>query len=234
MPALDEGEYKIMARLIAQFIDNGIMLVAAAVLLRFYFKPEATRLYRKKWIPFACAFMILYSLVELGLAYREHLQSRLPTRQELEKTILANNTVADSDLRYTSPYGYSILIPRGYAYTEFDSGPFSLTAIKGTSGLVVARHACRGALGKIVAETCGYLKQKNPTYAFSHQQSITIGGTPAIRTNVAVTKENGPVEGFILYFKTGNNLFQVMITCAAADFSDNKTAFESIIESLTL
>lgn len=223
-----------MARLIAQFIDNGIMLVAAAVLLRFYFKPEATRLYRKKWIPFACAFMILYSLVEIGLAYRENLQSRLPTRQELEKTILANNTVADADLRYTSPHGYSILIPRGYAYTEFGSDPFSLTAIKGTSGLVVARQACPDALGKIVAETCGYLKQKNPTYTFTGQQSITIGGTPAIRTNVAVTKENGPVEGFILYFKKGSNLFQVMLTCAAAEFSDNKSQFESIIESLTL
>jgi len=223
-----------MARLIAQFIDNGIMLVAAAVLLRLYFKPEATRLYKKKWIPFACAFMMLYSLFEVGAAYREHLQNQLPTRQELEKTILANNTVADSDFQYTSPHGYSILIPRGYAYTEFDSGPFSLTAIKGTSGLVVARQICPDALCKIVPETCRYLKQKNQTYVFTDQQSITIGGTPAIRTNVAVTKETGPVEGFILYFKKGSNLFQVMLTCAAADFSGNKPQFESIIKSLTL
>jgi hypothetical protein len=223
-----------MARLIAQFIDNGIMLVAAAVLLRFYFKPEATRLYKKKWIPVSCAFMILYSLFEIGWAYREHLLNRLPTRQELDKTILANNTVADSDLQYSSPHGYSILIPRGYAYTEFASGPFSLTAIKNTSGLVVARQSCPDALGKIVPETCRYLKQKNPTYVFTNQQSITIGGTPAIRTNVAVTKENGPVEGFILFFKKGSHLFQVMLTCAAADFSDNKTQFESITESLKL
>jgi len=162
------------------------------------------------------------------------LQNRLPTQNELEETILANNTVADSDFQYSSPHGYSILVPREYAYTEFTSGPFSLTAIKGTSGLVVARQICPDALGKIVPETCRYLKQKNPTYAFTDQRSLRIGRTPAIRLTIAVTKENGPVEGFILFFRKGSNLFQVMLTCAATDFANNKPQFESIIESLTL
>jgi hypothetical protein len=223
-----------MARLIAQFVDNGIMLVAAAVLLRYYFKPEATRLYKRKWIPFACAFMILYSLFEIGLAYREHLQNRLPSRKELEERILANNTVAGADFQYRSPHGYTIKVPKGYAYTEFASGTFSLTAIKDTIGLVVLRQHCPEPLNKIVPETCQYLKQKNPTYAFTDQQSITIGGTPAIRINVAVTKETGPIKGFALFFKKGSDLFQVLLTCSATDFLNNKSQLESIIDSLTL
>ena len=223
-----------MAVLIAQFIDNGIMMVAAAVLLRFYFKPVATRLYKKKWIPFACAFMILYSLSEIGLAYREHLQHRLPSQEELEETILASNTVVESDLLYSSPHGYSILIPKGFAYTEFTSGPFSLTAIEGTTGLVVARQSCSDVLDTIVPETCRSLTQKNPTYTFSDERSFSIGGTPATRVKIGVTKENGPVQGIILFFRKGRNLFQVMLSCGAGEFSGKQAQFESVIESLEL
>lgn len=102
-----------MATPLVKIIDNGILLLAAGVLLRYYFKPEATRLYKNNVVPFACAFMILYSLFEIGSAYREHLQNRTPTRQELAKTIYTNNTLAETDLQYTSPHGYSILIPSG-------------------------------------------------------------------------------------------------------------------------
>jgi len=223
-----------MERLIAQFINNGIMLIAAGVLLCLYFEPEMTRLYKKKWIPFACAFMIISSLIKMGLTYREYLHTRLPSRHELAKTILNKHTVTGDDLKFISPHGYSILIPRGYAYTEFDSGPFSLTALNGTSGIVVSRQVCPDALGTIVAETCRCLKQKNPTYVFSDQQSGTIGDIPTIRFNVSVTIETGPTEGFMLYFKKDSNLFQVILSCATVDFPENKPQFESIIKSLTI
>ena len=126
-----------MARLIAQWIDNGIMIIAAFLLLRFYFKPEAKRLYKKKWILVGCGIMLLYSVIEIGLAYREHSKTRIPSRAKLEQTILANNTLAEANLVYCSPHGYSILVPKGYAHTHFTSGPFSLTASRDTSGLFV-------------------------------------------------------------------------------------------------
>ncbi len=223
-----------MVRLLTQFIDNGIMLVAAAVLLRCYFKHEATQLNKRKWVPFAGAFLILYSLLEMGLDCREYLRNRLPSRKELEETILANNTIAVADMQYHSAHGYNILVPKGYAYTEFVSGPFSLTAIKGTAGLAVVQSLCPEPLDKIVPETCRYLKQKNSTYTFTDEQSITIGKTPATRMNVAVTKETGAKRGFIIFLKKDSNLFQLMLTCADADFADNRYEFESIIKSLTL
>ncbi|MBI2438859.1 MAG: DcrB-related protein [Lentisphaerae bacterium] len=223
-----------MTRLIVQWLDNGIMILAAILLLRFYFKPGVTWLYRKKWVAVAGAFMILYSVVEIGLAYRELTRKRVPSRAELEEAIQANNTLAQADLLYRSPHGYSILVPKGYAYTHFTSGSLSLTATRDTSAIIVARQPCHDALEQMVADTCRYLQKKNPTYAFSDQQSIRIGEIPAIRLGVLVTKEDIPVQSVFLFFKRGNELFQIMCTCPARQYAQDRKQFEGIINSLTI
>ena len=223
-----------MTHLIAQWIDKGITLLAALLLLRFYFKPGVKYLHKKKWVPFACAFLILYSVVEIGLAYREHLSTRIPSKAELETTIHANNTLAEADFMYRSPHGYSILIPKGYAYTHFASGPFSLTEIKDKSAIVVGRQPISDPLDRTVQDTCRYLKQKNPTYSFSAPESVQVGKTPAIRVNAHVTKENVLIESILLFFQNDGRLFQVMCSCPEAAFQENKDQFESIIASLSL
>lgn len=223
-----------MASLITQWVDNGIMILAAFLLLRFYFKPGAKHLYKKKWVPFACVFMVLYSVVEIGLAYREHSKTRIPSKAELETAILANNTLAEADFVYRSPHGYSILVPKGYAYTHFASGAFSLTAIKDRSAVVVGKHPISDPLDKTVQDTCRYLKQKNETYSFSAPESVRVGKTPAIRLTAQVTKEDVLIESILLFFKKDGQLFQVMCSCPAAVFQENKNQFDSIIASLEL
>ena len=225
-----------MSGVIAQIIDNGIVLTAVAFLLRFYFKPEGTRLHRKKWVLFLCAFMILGCLVDVGSAYRKYLRNRIPSPRYLKKTFAGHKTVGKSDLQYVSPYGYSIKIPSGSSYTEFASGPISIIAIKGTTTLLVSRLYCKAAeLDKIIQETVLYLKRKNPTYVFEDRQNVMIGSTPAIRLEFSVTKkEIAPIKGLMIFFKKDGKLFQVMLTCSATEFSANKLQFESIIASLKL
>lgn len=224
-----------MTHLIAQWIDKGIMILAAFLLLRFYFKPGAKYLYKKKWVPFACVFMVLYSVVDIGLTYREHSKTRIPSKAELERTMLANNTLAEADLVYRSPHGYSILVPKGYAYTHFASGPVSLTVFKDNSTVVVSKlPTISDPLDKTAQDTCRYLKQKNSTYSFSAPESVQVGKTPAIRLTAQVTKESVLIEGVLLFFKNDGQLFQVICSCPEAVFQENKNQFESIIASLAL
>jgi len=223
-----------MIRLIAEWLDNGIMLLAALLLLRFYFKPGAKHLYRKLWVLLACAFMVLYSVIDIGMAYRERARTRVPSKAELQRAMLASNTIAEADLVYRSPHGYSILVPKGYRYTHFASGGVSLTAVNDECAVVVGRQPCSDPLDKIVEDTCRSLKQRNSTYSFSAPESVKIGKTPAIRVTAQVTKENILVQSICLYFKNDGKVFQVMCSCQAAMFEKNRNQLESIIASLTL
>ena len=221
-----------MANLVAKCVDYGVMILAAFLLLRFYLKPGVKSLYQKKWVPFGCVFMLLYGGMEIGLAYRDYSRTRIPSRAELIKSIRADHTLAEADLVFRSPVGYSILVPKGYAYTSFASGPFSLTAIKDKSAIVVGQQPCSDPLDSTVQDVCRYLKKKNPTYSFSTPVSVQIGKTPAIRLEAQVTKENVLVKAFILYFKKDGQLFQLMCSCPAAMFQENTNQFENVIASL--
>ena len=101
-----------MVKIIIQCIDNAIMLLLAALLLRYYFKPEAKRLYKKKWVLAGCILLILYSVVEFGLAYRKHITSRIPSRESVEKTIRNSGQIVSKDFIFSSGDGYQISFPR--------------------------------------------------------------------------------------------------------------------------
>jgi hypothetical protein len=223
-----------MSNLIAKCVDNGVMILAAFLLFRSYLNPRVKSLYQKKWVPFGCVFLLLYGSIEIGLAYRDYSKTRIPSKAELIKSIRADHTLAEADLVFRSPAGYSILVPKGYAYTSFASGPFSLTEIKDQSAIVVGQQPCSDSLDSTVQDVCSYLKRKNPTYSFSTPVSVQIGTTPAIRLEAQVTKENGLVKCYILFFKKDGQLFQLLCSSPAAMFQDNTNQFETVIASLAL
>jgi hypothetical protein len=47
------------------------MIIAALILMRFYFKPEATRLHRKKWVLILSILLLLYGIGELAAAHQK-------------------------------------------------------------------------------------------------------------------------------------------------------------------
>jgi hypothetical protein len=222
-----------MPQLIGKCFDNGVMILAGLFLLRCYFKPEAKQLYQKKWVPFACGFLILYNVVELGLSYHKYSNDRIPSKAELVNDIRGNHTLAEADVLYRSPHGYSILIPKGYSYTTFASGPMSLVAIKNKSDIAVAEEASAEPLDKAVEEISFYLTRKNATYSFSTPESFQPGRIPGICLEIQVTKNDNLVKGLLFLFKSDGQVFQVMCSCPAAVFEENKGQFESIIASLS-
>ena len=223
-----------MTRLIAQWVDNGIMIVAADVLLRLYFRPEAKRLYKKKWVLLCCTFMILYSVAELGLAHRKHFQSRVPSRAEVEKTILAEGVVFTADQIHSSQDGYEILVPAGYRRVEMASGAVSLVAVKEGVSLLVAVLPTSESLGKTVADAKQHLTSKNSTYVFLAEQSRTLADVNVVTLEFEVTKQGVPMQGLMAMFQKENTLFQVMMSSRQDMFLSQRLEFEKIIQSFTV
>ncbi len=112
-----------MGTLIAGWIDAAIAFLAAGLFFRFYYTATMARFYKKRWVMVVCCFLLLYSLIGSTNAYRKYVQGRPPTRGELQKAMAANNTFVTQDAVFTSPDGYTLVLPAGYAYTTYSSGP---------------------------------------------------------------------------------------------------------------
>ncbi len=227
-----------MGTLIAGWIDAAISLLAAVLFFRFYSTATLAHFYKKKWVLVVCGFLLLYSLLGMTNAYRKYVQGRPPTKGQLQTAMATNSTLVTQDSVFTSPDGYSLVLPAGYAYTTYSSGPISLTAIKkhsqasAQSAIVVARQQGREELASLIHETLQALKSKNSTYAFSSESSFSIGEKEAMRVTVDVEKEGVPVKGIFLFAKAGTTIFSVMMSCPASLFSQEAAEFEKVIQSV--
>jgi hypothetical protein len=229
-----------MGTLIAGWIDTAISLFAAALFFKFYYTSTMARFYKKKWVIVVCCFMLLYSLIGITRAYRNYAQGKPPTQADLQKAIAANSTLVDQDVVFTSPYGYTLVLPAGYAYTTYSSGAISLTAIKkhsqssAQSAIVVARQQSNEELASLIQDTLKVLKSKNSTYAFSSESQLSISDKQAIRVDVDVEKEGIPIKGIFVFTKTGDSIFEFMLSCPASLFSQESAEFEKVIRSFSL
>ncbi len=225
-----------MSTLIAEYIDKAITLFASALFLKYYFSPKMPRFYKKKWVVIISCFLLIYSIIGFTKAYQEHADQRLPSREELQEEIIANNTLVEEDFAYTSPDGFSIIIPAGYAYTVFPSGAISMTAVKeaSQSGIVVAVYKGNDKLEKTLNATLELLKDKNNTYTFSPASDMKIGRDKAIRVNLEVTKQGMPIQGCFIFSKSGNRFFQFMMSCPSSIYSEESSTYEKVISSLKL
>ncbi len=229
-----------MGTLIAGWLETAISLFTAALFLKFYYTSTMSRFYKKKWVIVVCCFMVLYSLIGITRAYRNYAQGRPPTQAELQKAMAANSTLVDHDVVFTSPDGYTLVLPAGYAYTTYSSGALSLTAVKkhsqssAQSAIVVARQQSNEELDSLITETLKVLKGKNSTYAFSSESEVSISDKQAIKVDVDVAKEGIPIKGIFVFTKAGNTIFEIMMSCPASLFSQESAEFEKVIRSFRL
>lgn len=98
----------------------------------------------------------------------------IPSKEEIQEKIIANNILVEEDFKFNSPDGFSLIIPAGYAYMVLPSGAISLTAIKeqAQSAIVVAVFNGNDPLEKTLNETLELLKNKNNTYNFNPATEI--------------------------------------------------------------
>jgi hypothetical protein len=223
-----------MARLFAHWIDNGTMIIAAVLLLRFYYKPEAKRLYKKTWVLLVCVFLILYNAVDLGLAYRHHITSRLPSRESVEETIQSSGQFVPEDFVFSSRDGYQLLIPAGYTYVSSQPGGLSLTATRDHSAFLVFKTQDSSSLDKLMNGTLLALGKKNATFKLDDRRNIRIDDTNAVRIDFSVLKNNVPAKAILVLCRKGDTLFQLTLSCPRDLFSEMKPEYEAILTSFKI
>ncbi len=225
-----------MSTLVAEYIDKAITLVASGLFLKFYFSSNMPRFYKKKWVVVASCFLIIYSVIGVTKAYLEYAHHRLPSKEEIQEGIVANNTLVEKDFSFISPDGFSFIIPAGYAYTVFPSGAISMTAVKkqAQSAIVVAVHQGNDELKTTLNETLKFLKNKNSTYKFSRPFEIKIGPYEAVRVDLKVQKQGMPIQGCFIFSKAGNRFYQFMMSCPSTLFPEESMVYERVIKSINL
>lgn len=223
-----------MVKLIAQFIDNGIMILAAALLLRYYFKPEVKRLYKKKWVLVLCIGLILYSVVEFGLTWREHTQARLPSRESVEKAIQTAGQIVAKDFIFVSGDGYHILIPAGYTYLPSQTGGLSLTATKDDSAFLVLKMQDSASLDRIMDNVLAVMQKKNSTFRLDDRRKIRVNESAAVRIDGSVAKNNVPAKLILVLCQKGNTLLQLTFSCPQKRFAELKPEYEKILMSFKI
>ena len=223
-----------MGALVAEWIGITVTLLGAVLFLRFHYASKMSRFYKKKWVIVACSFIMLYAIIEITDACRNYAQGRLPTKEEIQQPVAANDSLAGQDHIFKSPDGYTLVVPAGYAYTTLSSGAMSMTAVKkrSKSAIIVARYETGEDLESLVRETIKVLKRKNPTYAFPSESPVSIGDKEGIKVDVDVEKEGIPIKGMIIFAQAGNNTFEVMMSCPASVFSEESTEFDKVVRSL--
>ncbi len=223
-----------MIKLIAQFADNGIMILAASLLLWYYFKPEAKRLYKKKWVLAACVLLILYNVIEFGAAYREHMASRLPSRESVEKTIQKSGQIAAEDFAFSSKDGFQILVPSGYTYLSSQAGGLSLTATRDNSAFLVLKMQDPASLDMIADNTLAAMRKRNSTFKIDDRRMLVINESQAVRIECSLAKNDVPVKLVLVLVRKGNNLFQLIFSCPQELFAKMKPEYEKILTSFKI
>jgi len=224
-----------MGVFVAEWIGAAFTFFLALFFLKVLYVSKSSRFHKHKWVVVASCVMMLSSIVQIGNAYRNDKESRVPTKDELQKAIAANNTLVDQDFVYDSPDGYSVMVPAGYAYTTFPSGAISMTAVRkestGQSAILVARQQSNEELESLVTKTINALKTKNSTYSFSPASEVPLGDKKGIKVDLDVEKEGIPIKGIFIFAKTGNTCFEIMMSCPASIYSQESPAFERVIQS---
>ncbi len=222
-----------MANLIAQFVDSGILILAAGLLLWYYFKPE-TKLYKKKWVLAGCALILLYSVIKLGMTCRKYAASRVPSKESLEKTIQKSGETADGNFTFSSKDGYQVLIPAGYKYIVPQSGGLLLAATKDNSVFLVARMQDQAGLDTIMDHVLMSLQTKNPVFKLNDRRKININDLDAVRVDCSVTRNGVLARVITVMFRKNNNLFQLTFSCPQESFEGLKAEYWRILKSFEI
>ncbi len=223
-----------MTNLIAQSIDNGIMILAAALLLWYYFKPGTKQLYKKKWVLAVFILLILYNVAEFTLAGREYLAARLPSRESVGKTMQNSGQIVAKNFMFSSADGYQVLIPSGYKYVASQAGGLSLTATRDSSAFIVLKMQDPASLDRIMDDALVAMQKRNATFRVDGRRKMRLDGAEAVRMDCRVTRNNVPAKIILVLCQKGNLLFQLTFSCPQDLFAELQAEYEEILASFKI
>jgi len=210
------------------------MILAALLLLRYYFNPKNLRLYKKKWVLFASGFIFFYGIFNLVVAYKDYSESRLPSSEKLKETILSDGVILSEDITYSSSDGYQILIPAGYRYVKGQPGAISLSAAREGAALLVVKMSDPKPLDELGNNIIEEMERRASESELQLRQDILLEGADALRLDWGLVRKGIPVNVIMVLVKQGRSLFHLTMSCPRELSKQSGPEFERIINSFMI
>jgi len=173
-------------------------------------------------------------VVELGLAYRKHVTSQIPSRASVEKAIQNSGQIVSEDFIFSSGDGYKILIPAGYTYISSQAGGLSLTATKDHSAFLVFKTQDSASPDRIMDNVLIAMRKRNSTFRLDDRRKIRINESEAVRIDCSVTRNNVPAKLILVLCQKGSTIFQLTFSCPRELFAELKAEYENILTSFKI
>jgi len=83
-----------------------------------------------------------------------------------------------------------------------------------------------------VDDACAILQKTNATYSFGVKSNLAIGGNPGVSLDVEFQQGDWPVVGTIVFLRTSNAFWQVILSSPKCWYGSVKNEHQRIISSL--
>ncbi len=216
------------------FIDNGIMVIAAVFLLRSYYNQEKDRFYKNKGVFLISISLLIYCAVDLSIAYKDFSDKQLPTSHEIAETILTHGVALTENTLYSSKDGYQVLIPSGYKYIKDQSRNLSLSAIKKGAVLSVLKTASTSSLDKFNDEVIKEMKKRDARPIVLSRKIFSLNNTEALRLHMEITRKGVVLNILSILVKKDGAMFQLGMVCRKESYDLHSPEFDEIVKSFVI
>ncbi|MBU1863640.1 MAG: hypothetical protein KKH94_08270 [Candidatus Omnitrophica bacterium] len=163
-----------------------------------------------------------------------------PTAQQEEKGI------AQVDMRYRSPRGYSILVPGSYSYTVCDAvhPDMSLLFIKYNNDEPAASFTMTTlnknvintdqSLERIADEICKGIVQFNKNSRFTNHLYSRVAGEEAFTIDSETLSDETPLQGKLLFMKKNDRVYNLYYVARRDQYRKYLNDYERVVQSLRL
>ncbi len=218
----------------ALIIERGITAAVGGILLFMSTKQEGLK---KKILAVSGGGIVATQLLLIFVGLTLNLDSEQPiSRETVQQEIDSRGVLLDEDLIFRSKSGYSVLLPKGYTYTESVNKQLPFIAINKTTfgNISIMNGHTSTPLNEFIEEVQSSMFITNSTYEFSPSREVEINENSGICFDLTVKKPQGIIQGVCYFIKKGKEF--VYISCSSVDylFENNRSDFEKVIHSLVM
>jgi hypothetical protein len=127
-----------------------------------------------------------------------------------------------------------LLLPPGYKYSKYSTGPVLMTAYKPAAEIGIVKLDYQATIEEALERTCDYMLKNNAKCIFRSRQPVEAGPARMMRADFSLARSGVPETSIFVFFQEDGPLYQLQFSCAQKDFEKEGRAFFDVIQSFSL
>lgn len=211
-------------------------VILALCCLWAFFNRGMTGLFHKWWL-LALALLSI-AIVAVGI-YEIHtgyalLLARVKIGKIKTSAILKEAPLADNVFTVVLLEDCRLLLPPGYKYKKFSTGPVLLTAYKPNAEIGIMKLEYHVTIEEALDRTVDYMLKNNAQCTFRSRKPLESGVAKIMRINFDLVQDGVPQSRIYVFFQADGLIYQMHFTCAKRDFAKEGQVFFNIVQSFTI